>query len=48
LIALIPASVVLSQPDLGTAFVMMMPVIPMLFWVGSRPYHLFLFAAPVF
>ena len=48
LIALIPAFVVLSQPDLGTAFVMMMPVIPMLFWVGSRPYHLFLFVAPVF
>ena len=41
LIALIPAFIVLSQPDLGTAFVMMMPVIPMLFWVGSRPYHLF-------
>jgi len=48
LIALIPAFIVLNQPDLGTAFVMMMPVIPMLFWVGSRPYHLFLFAAPVF
>ena len=30
LIALIPAFVVLSQPDLGTAFVMMMPIIPMI------------------
>ena len=47
LMALIPALIVLSQPDLGTAFVMMMPIIPMLFWVGSRPYHLFLFVAPV-
>ena len=47
-IAIIPTFIVLNQPDLGTAFVMMTPVIPMLFWVGARPYHLFLIVAPLF
>jgi rod shape determining protein RodA len=46
-IAFIPAIIVLNQPDLGTALVMMSPVIPMLFWVGARPFHLFLVIAPV-
>ena len=47
-IAILPTFIVLNQPDLGTAFVMMTPVIPMLFWVGARPYHLFLIVAPLF
>jgi len=47
-IAIIPTFIVLNQPDLGTAFVMMIPVIPMLYWVGARPYHLFLIIAPLF
>ena len=46
-IATIPTVIVLNQPDLGTAFVMMVPVIPMLYWVGARPYHLFLIIAPL-
>jgi rod shape determining protein RodA len=46
-IAIIPTTIVLNQPDLGTAFVMMVPVIPMLYWVGARPYHLFLIIAPL-
>ncbi len=46
-IALTPTFIVMNQPDLGTAFVMMTPVIPMLFWVGARPYHLFLIVAPL-
>ena len=46
-IAIIPTVIVLNQPDLGTAFVMMVPVIPMLYWVGTRPYHLFLIIAPL-
>ena len=46
-IAIIPTVIVLNQPDLGTAFVMMVPVIPMLYWVGARPYHLFLIIAPL-
>ncbi|MBC8344934.1 MAG: rod shape-determining protein RodA [Candidatus Marinimicrobia bacterium] len=48
IIALIPTVIVLSQPDLGTAFVMMIPVFTMLFWVGARPIHLFLIMAPLF
>ena len=47
IIALIPTIIVLNQPDLGTAFVMMSPIIPMLYWVGARPFHLFLIVAPL-
>ena len=47
LIAFFPAIIVLNQPDLGTAIVMMSPVIPMLYWVGARPFHLFLVVAPI-
>ena len=47
LIAFFPAVIVLNQPDLGTSIVMMSPVIPMLYWVGARPFHLFLIIAPV-
>ena len=47
LIALIPAIIVLKQPDLGTAFVMMSSVLPMLYWIGARPFHLFMIVAPI-
>ncbi len=47
IIALIPTMIVLNQPDLGTAFVMMAPILPMLYWVGARPFHLFLIVAPL-
>ena len=47
LIALIPAIIVLKQPDLGTAFVMMSSVLPMLYWIGARPFHLFMIVAPL-
>jgi len=47
IIAFIPTIIVLNQPDLGTAFVMMAPILPMLYWVGARPFHLFLFIAPL-
>ena len=47
LIMLIPTLIVLKQPDLGTAVVMMIPIIPMLYWAGVRPYHLFLIGAPL-
>ena len=46
LIIIFPTLIVLNQPDLGTAFVMMSPIIPMLFWVGAKPLHLFLILAP--
>jgi len=47
LIALIPTIIVLKQPDLGTAFVMMSSVLPMLYWIGARPFHLFMIVAPI-
>lgn len=48
LIALFPALIVLNQPDLGTALVMLSVIFPMLYWSGARPFHLFLLVAPVF
>ena len=48
LIALIPALIVLNQPDLGTALVMVSVIFPMLYWSGARPFYLFLLVAPVF
>ncbi len=46
-IIVLPMLIILKQPDLGTAVVMLTPLFPMLFWVGARPYHLFLLLAPV-
>ena len=48
LIALFPAAIILQQPDLGTALILLTPVFPMLYWVGSRPFHLFMILAPIF
>lgn len=48
LIALFPAAIILQQPDLGTALILLTPVFPMLYWVGSRPFHLFILMAPIF
>jgi rod shape determining protein RodA len=46
-LALIPFVIVLKQPDLGTALILFVPVFPMLYWVGARPFHLFLLLAPL-
>lgn len=48
LIILLPALIVFSQPDLGTAIIMIAPILPILFWVKARPYHLFILIAPIF
>jgi len=47
IIVLIPAGIVLNQPDLGSAIIIMVPVLPMLYWIGARPFHLFLIVAPL-
>ena len=47
LIALIPAVIVLQQPDLGTAIILLTPILPMLYWVCARPFHLLILAAPL-
>ena len=45
---LLPSIIVMKQPDLGTAIVMLIPVLPMLYWSGARPFYLFLIIAPIF
>jgi rod shape determining protein RodA len=45
---LIPTAIVLKQPDLGTAIVMLIPILPMLYWAGAKPFYLFLLLAPLF
>ena len=47
IIALLPAIIVLNQPDLGTSLVMLSIIFPMLYWAGARPFYLFLLVAPV-
>ncbi len=46
-IIFLPALIVFSQPDLGTAIIMIAPILPILFWVQARPYHLFILVAPI-
>ena len=46
-IVVFPAFIVLNQPDLGTALVMVSVIFPMLYWAGARPFYLFLLVAPV-
>jgi len=47
LIILFPALIVFSQPDLGTAIIMIAPILPILFWVKAKPFHLFLLTTPI-
>jgi len=47
-ITLIPTAIVLKQPDLGSAIIMLVPVVTMLYWAGTRPFHLFILIAPLF
>ena len=39
---IIPSLIVMKQPDLGTAIIILIPVVPMLYWSGARPFYLFL------
>ncbi len=48
LIAIIPTVIILRQPDLGSAVIMITPVVTMLYWAGTRPFHLFILIAPLF
>ena len=46
-IGLIPALLVFGQPDLGTALIYLAVIFPMLYWIGIRPFYLFLFISPI-
>ena len=48
LLGLLPTVIILQQPDLGTAIIMITPLLPMLYWSGARFFHLFLLLAPIF
>ena len=47
LISMIPVALVARQPDLGTAVSFGAPLIPMLYWAGMRPLHIFFLIAPL-
>tara|TARA_B100001769_G_C22057799_1_gene568758 strand:+ start:144 stop:1364 length:1221 start_codon:yes stop_codon:yes gene_type:complete len=47
LIALLSSFVVLNQPDLGTAVIIIAPVLPIMLWAGVNGFTLFLLIAPV-
>ena len=47
IIALIPTAIILKQPDLGTAMILVFSLVPMLFWAETRLFHIFLLIAPV-
>lgn len=47
LLVLVPILLVFKQPDLGTALVFSILILPMFFWAGARPLHLFFLISPV-
>ena len=46
LFVLVPILLVFKQPDLGTALVFSILILPMFFWAGARPVHLFFLLSP--
>ena len=46
LLVLIPILLVFKQPDLGTALVFSILILPMFFWAGAGPLHLFFLVSP--
>lgn len=46
LFVLVPILLVFKQPDLGTALVFSILILPMFFWAGARPVHLFFLISP--
>ena len=45
-LVLVPILLVFKQPDLGTALVFSILILPMFFWAGARPLHLFFLVSP--
>ena len=46
LFVLVPILLVFKQPDLGTALVFSILILPMFFWAGANPLHLFFLISP--
>ena len=47
LICVLPMALVAKQPDLGTAVSFGAPLLPVLYWAGMRPLHIFFVTAPL-
>ena len=47
LICGVPMALVNAQPDLGTAISFGAPLLPLLYWAGMRPLHIFFVTAPL-
>ncbi len=47
LLAVLPMGLVAKQPDLGTAVSFGAALVPMLYWAGMRPLHIFFLTAPL-
>lgn len=47
LICTVPMALVAKQPDLGTAVSFGAPLLPVLYWAGMRPLHIFFVTAPL-
>ena len=45
-LALVPAILIVGQPDLGTAIIYLAVAIPMMYWSGISLFHLFIIVAP--
>ncbi|UCH61847.1 MAG: rod shape-determining protein RodA [Fidelibacterota bacterium] len=46
-VALLPAILIVGQPDLGTAIIYLAVVIPMMYWSGISTFHLFIILTPL-
>ena len=46
LLVLVPILLVFKQPDLGTALVFSILILPMYFWAGAKPMHLLFLVSP--
>ena len=44
---LIPFFIIAKQPDLGSAVIVIAPLIPLLFWVGADTFHIIFILAPI-
>jgi len=47
-IVLIPAILIIQQPDLGTSMVFLGIILPILYWAGLSPFIIFVLVAPFF
>ena len=47
ILVILPTFIILKQPDLGTSVIIIAPLLPMLYWSGANPFHLFLLLAPI-